>query len=393
MAREETARGGELDPGELAVGGGLESGDGVGVNLGAVGRVNVGHLGEGDVAVGGDQELVVGRDGDLSGRAVLSDGGVGVGAVGRLLVDLLEGEAAGAHVGDLVGDDLGDELVDHEEVRLGSGLPEGGVTGTIAGGGLEVSVLDELAGRAIDAEDVCGIQTEVGEDHVLAGWVENRVVDVRSVGLLGLGAHRLTLVANVLEELESAILDAEGRETVTTVVSNGKVLVIIVQLSRDGATAGNVDERCVNKASVLVECESVETRVVGCVPGLVHSDGFALQTEVDPRGLRPRFRVFGCLLESSVGEIKRVNVTVGVAAGRTVATNKELDGRGGSRHTGEEESSQRHREYQLVVDSSVVVCRKNAAMRGKTKNVERSHNIYKFPGCLGLVKEQWTVEP
>ena len=269
VAGEETARGGELDPGELAVGRGLEGGDGVGVDLGAVLGVDVGHLREGDVAVGGDQELVVGGDGDLGGRAVLGDGRVGVGAVGRLLVDLLEGEAAGADVGDLVGDDLGDELVDHEEVRLGTGLPEGGVAGSVAGGGLEVGVLDELAGGAIDAEDVCGIEAEVREDHVLASGVEDRVVDVRAVGLLRLGTNGLALVANVLEELESAVLDAEGGKTMATVVSNGKVLVVVVQLSRHGATARNVDECRVLDAAVLVEGKGVEARVVGCVPGLV----------------------------------------------------------------------------------------------------------------------------
>ena len=55
-----------------------------------------------------------------------------------------------------------------------------------------------------------------------------------------------------------------------------------------------------------------------------------------------------CLLESSVCEIECVKVTVRVGAGRAVATNKELDGRGGGRHTGEEESSERHCEWRLL---------------------------------------------
>lgn len=105
MAGEQATRGRKLDEGEFSVGRWLEGNDRVGVDFGAVIGVDVDHLLEGDVAVGGDQEFVVGGDGDLRGSAVLRDLGIGVGAVGRLFIDLLEGDVL-TSVLDLVGDDL-----------------------------------------------------------------------------------------------------------------------------------------------------------------------------------------------------------------------------------------------------------------------------------------------
>lgn len=231
--------------------------------------------------------------------------------------------------------------MDHEKVSGFTRLPEGSVAGAVACGGLERGVLCDFASGRVDAEDMGGVKTEVGEDQESTGGVENGVVDVRSVSLLGLGAGSFLLVADVLEKLESAVLHAESGEAVATVVGDGEVLVVVVQLSRHGATAGNVDEGRLCQGPIF-QGEGVEARVVGCVPRLVDGDGLALQAEIDPSGLWARLRGLRNTLQSLVGELKGLNVAVGVASGRTVAANEQLDRRGGSRHTGEKQSAERH---------------------------------------------------
>jgi len=170
VAGELASRGRELDEGELAVGRGLEGGDGVAGDGGAVGGVYVGHLLQRDIAVRGKHELAVGGDGDLGGGATSS---YGRGAVGRDLVYLLEGEATGADIVDLVADDFVGQLVCDEEVGVVAGLPEGGVAGPVAGGSPKLCMLGEFACRGVRAEDVRYVQAEVREDNVLARGVNN----------------------------------------------------------------------------------------------------------------------------------------------------------------------------------------------------------------------------
>lgn len=225
---EETARGSELNPVELTTRARLESGDGVGVDLGAVAWVNVGDLLQGDIAVGGDEKIVVGRNDDLSGSTILGDSWVGGGTVGGLLVNLLESKATRTNVGHFVGDDLGDELVDDEEEGLGAGLPENGVAGAVPGRSLELGLLNKLAGRWVYGKDVGDVETEIREDDKLSGGVEDGVVDVRAIGLLRLGPNWTAFIADVLEQLESTVVDVEGGETVATVMGDGQVLVVVV---------------------------------------------------------------------------------------------------------------------------------------------------------------------
>lgn len=385
MAGEKTARGRELHERELAVRSGLEGDEGVGVDLRAVLGIDVRHLCQCHVAVRRDEEFVVGRDGDFSRGAVLCYCWVGGGAVRALLVDLLERESPRANVGNFIRDDLGDKLVDDEEVGLRAGLPEGGVAGAVAGGGFELGVLDEFARGAIDAEDVGYVEAEVGEDHVLAGGVEDGVVDVRAVLLLGLRAGCPVFVADVLEELEGAIVEAPGGEAVAAVVGNGQVLVGVVELGSDGAASGDVVEGGVLDASVAVEGEGVQAGVVGGVPGLVEGDGLALEVEIDPGGLGTALGVLGCLLQRAIGVVERVDVTIGDGGrGGTVSANEDLDGRRRGRKTCDEEGAERHCERASVELAVRMLCgERNKG--GDGKYIQEAH-------VNGLVKEQRTAE-
>ena len=281
MPGRNAAAGRELDKGELAVGRGLEGDEGVAGDLGAVLLVWVfeGELGE--VAVAADDELVVRGDGELGGAGARRVARVG--AEGALVVDLREGDFA-LGVGHLVAGHAALELVDDEEVRVLAGLPEGGVAGTVARGELDVVVRGELVRLGVNAEDVHGIETEIGEDEVLAGGVQDGVVHVRAIGLLGLGALGGVGVLELLDERELAALEGVRCNRAGAVMSDGDGLLVVVEL--DGHRAAKDIEAGVELEVAVFASGDGADGGVGC-PRLVDDNHLsAAERGIQPGRLR-----------------------------------------------------------------------------------------------------------